>query len=242
MRKHRFFYAHALEINANVELDADTSHYIARVLRLKNSDTIYLFNNSGFEYCASITQINKRNVMVAITTSTRDKNESPLKIHLAQVIGKGEKMDLVIQKTTELGVCSITPLYSEHTIVKNIPERNSNKIEHWQKIAAAACAQSGRNMVPVINVPISLSNWLLQQECKHKLILSPDDKAQHVKNLNINDEVTVLIGPEGGFSATEIQLAVQHNFNLISLGPRILRTETAGFTAVAILQAIFGDL
>jgi 16S rRNA (uracil1498-N3)-methyltransferase len=237
MRKHRFYVAYPLALQSTIELDEDVSHYISRVLRLKNSDQIYLFNNSGSEYLAEITNMKKDHIAVKICESSADQNESPLQIILAQVIGKGEKMDLVIQKATELGVHSIVPLYSAHAVVKN-----TNKLAHWQKVAIAASCQSGRNYVPEIHQPQLFSEWLPTVRTAHKLILDPNTAAQNIKTLSINAAVTILIGPEGGFSANELTQAQQHNFTAITLGPRILRTETAGIATIAILQNLFGDL
>lgn len=242
MRKHRFYIDHEVSLNSAVTLDEEVSHYISRVLRLKLGDQIYLFNNSGSEFIANITDINKRTVITNVTDAIVDTNESPLQIHLAQVLGKGDKMDLVIQKATELGVTSITPLYSEHTVVKNVADRSAHKLEHWQKIAIAASCQAGRNFVPNINTPAMLKNWLQECTSSTKLILHPDQSAQHLKEINFSTDITILIGPEGGFSNNELQQAQQHNFININLGPRILRTETAGLATIAVLQALAGDL
>lgn len=242
MRKHRFFVAEQLTVGSNVNLPAEISHYISRVLRLKTDDIIYVFNNSGFEFTAAIHSLTKNTVSINIINAMPDTQESPLKINLAQVIAKGEKMDLVIQKATELGVTTITPLFSERTVVKKIAEKSEHKLEHWQKIAIAASCQCWRNYVPVINQPQALNSWLQQSNITStKLILTPSNKTQQLKNLNPAQEITLLIGPEGGFSDTEINTAQDHNFLPISLGPRILRTETAGIAAIAILQALYGD-
>ena len=241
MRKHRFFIENNLEIGDLVKLESDLSHYIGRVLRLTNNDLIFIFNNTGYEFQAKIQTVTKNCITVLISESTPDAQESPLRINLAQVIGKGEKMDLVIQKATELGVHSITPLYSERTVVKKVIDRSENKLEHWQKIAVAASGQCWRNFVPFINHPLSLDVWITQLTSTNKLILSTAQHTKRLKDLSINSEVTILIGPEGGFSQAELDLALMHNFTAISLGPRILRTETAGIAAISILQSLFGD-
>lgn len=241
MRKHRFFVQYNLEIENIVNLAPDLSHYIGRVLRLKINDLIFLFNNSGYEYQATIQTISRNNITVIINESKPDTQESPLRIHLAQVIAKGEKMDLVIQKATELGINSITPLYSERTVVKKIADRSEHKLEHWQKIAIAASSQCWRNYVPTINPPSSLNAWVIESSSQNKLILSTAQNTQRLKDLNIHSEVSILIGPEGGFSKDELNFAFEHKFIPISLGPRILRTETAGIAAISILQSLFGD-
>ncbi len=242
MRKHRFFCHTQIPLNSTLELDQEISHQIARVLRLEPTDVIYLFNNSGYEYTAQIESINKKSTTVKIISTTPDTQESKLKIHLAQVVGKGEKMDLVIQKATELGVSSITPLYSIRSVSKNIAAKTENKLEHWQRVAAAAACQCWRNLVPEINLSQDLAAWLNQPNNDQKIILAPDSNAQRIRDLKPQDNLTLLIGPEGGFDDVEIALALQHGFNKINLGPRILRTETAGIAAIAILQAMFGDI
>jgi len=241
MRKHRFFVPSNLIVGSAVALDADISHYIMRVLRLNVNDVIFVFNNSGYEYQAKIQDIDRKSVTISIIDALADAQESPLQINLAQVIGKGEKMDLVIQKATELGVNSITPLYSERTVAKNIASKVEHKMEHWQKIAIAASAQSWRNYVPQIHVSQTLDSWLLQTHDSHKLILSTIGSTKKINQLQIQNAVTILVGPEGGFSDAELELAQQQNFTAVSLGPRILRTETAGIAVVAMLQAIYGD-
>lgn len=241
MRKHRLFVKEALSLNSSVDLEPDLSHYVQRVLRLHDNDQVYLFNNSGNEYTATIVAIKRNCVSVNVTEISTEQTESPLQIHLAQVLGKGDKMDLVIQKATELGVKSIIPLYSEHTVVKIIADRVDHKLDHWQKIAIAASCQSWRNYVPTVYAPMALSKWLEQQQDQNKLILSVNPDAAHLKTLNLSGNVTVLIGPEGGFSAAELALAADQKFTAISLGPRILRTETAGVAIVACLQSLFGD-
>lgn len=242
MRKHRFFLSTELQVKQNLELDQDLSHQILRVLRLGIGDTIFLFNNTDCEFAATITNVNRKNVSIEIADQKIASIESPLSINLGQVLNKGDKMDLVIQKATELGVHSITPLYSEHAVIKPTADRTDNKIAHWQKIAIAACCQCGRNQLPIINPPQHLLTWINNNTDPNKLILSPSDTAHKLKQLNINAPITILIGPEGGFSTTEINMALKHDFKQISLGPRILRTETAGLAVIAILQAMYGDL
>lgn len=243
MRKHRFFFNQALTLNEQINFDAETSHQISRVLRLQIDDIIYVFNNTNIEFTAKIVAISKKNVSAIITAQTHLQDSIPgFKINLGQVIGKGEKMELVIQKATELGIHSITPLYSERSVVKLNAERSLNKHEHWQKIAIAASCQSWRNDVPLINPPQDLMDWISNNNDPNKIILSPHHGSQRIVDLVIADAATLLIGPEGGFSNTEVECALAKNFQAASLGPRILRTETAAIAAIAIMQAKFGDL
>lgn len=242
MRKYRFYVDQDIALQTTIELPADITHQISRVLRLRAAEQIYLFNNSGSEFTATLESITRNTATVIITASSEPIMESPLKINLGQVIGKGEKIDWVIQKATELGVHSITPLYSSRSISQPVQDRTISKIEHWQKIAIAACSQSWRNIVPIINLPQDINDWVTKCTDPYKLILSPSHSSQRLRNLNITPTVTILIGPEGGFSEAEVAHAISHRFTPVSLGPRILRTETAGLTAVAILQSMFGDL
>lgn len=242
MRKHRFFIHDSLELETTITLEGELSHQITRVLRLQVEDRIYLFNNSGLEYAAVIQAITRNAVIVMITSIDTTNTESPCAINLGQVIGKGEKMDYVIQKATELGVHSITPLYSENSVIKYTPEKITSKIMHWQKIAIAACCQSWRNIVPVVYPPQPLTKWIENNTDVNKLILTPDSTAQKLKINNTQMPISILIGPEGGFSTAEVNVALANKFSAISLGPRILRTETAGLAVIAILQAFYGDI
>jgi len=242
LRKHRFYYDNHLNLQQDVTLAADLSHQVSRVLRLQPQDQIYLFNNSNVEFGAIIKQITRNTVTVTICDSNNIDNESPLKINLGQVITKNEKMDLIIQKSTELGVHSITPLGSEFSIMKHDHARIDHKIEHWQKVAIAACCQCWRNTVPTIHHAATLTAWIDKNKDPQRLILSPHNTTIKLSSIDLQSPISILIGPEGGFSDAEVNYALEHGFNPISLGPRILRTETAGPAAIAILQAMGGDL
>ncbi len=251
MHKRRFFVPDDLSVNIAYEFAEDLAHQIVRVLRLRVGAQIFLFNNSGYEYAAAITNIARNSVTVQIIQTTADNCESPCQIHLAQVIGKGEKMEWVIQKATELGVTSITPLLSQYSVAKTSRERMPNKIDHWKKVAVAASCQAGRNLVPMINPIQEFADFVtnaITLPAATKLLLSPSDVAIKLRDHNNQNlcispiNISIVIGPEGGFSDTEIAQAQSHGFTIVSLGPRILRTETAGIAALAILQSIYGDL
>lgn len=242
MRRHRFFISQPLHSAQTLTLDAELTHYINNVLRLRNEDQIFLFNNTEYEFSAIIKDIKRNAITVQIIDTIPAQRESALQINLGQVLCKGSKFDLIIQKATELGVHSITPLYSEHSVIRPVSDREETKVEHWQKIAIAASCQSWRNIVPEIYAPQTLTNWLNKDITATKLILSPAANSTKLTALKINSPVNILIGPEGGFSDSEIAMAVQQNFLPISLGPRILRTETAGLATIAILQSHFGDM
>lgn len=245
---YRFFEQQNFLINKKFLLNQQNSHKIINVLRLSINNIINIFNNTNIEYTAKITRIeNKNNIEIIVLTATEKNSESPLKIHLAQAIAKHDNMDFVMQKATELGIHQITPIITDRTIVKVNNSQSIKKIEHWQAIATNASCQSGRTMIPKINNIILLNNFIINSNhihLKYKFILSPNNKTNNFSGFNLNSkqEIILIIGPEGGFSEQELNLAAQHDFININIGPRILRTETAALAAVSVLQAKFGDL
>ncbi|MEW6714445.1 MAG: 16S rRNA (uracil(1498)-N(3))-methyltransferase [Nitrospirota bacterium] len=208
------------------------------VLRVKTGEIITVFDGLGYRYDCKISQINKKNIIAKKLSKTPYSAESPVSITLAQGIAKGEKMDFIIQKATELGVAKILPLITERSQV-----RHTAKIERWRKIALSAAEQSCRGKVPEINEPVSLNDFL---EGRHiGIIFYEEDKGKHLKQtlqeFNDSKKITILIGPEGGFSKGEVNAAVEKGFQQASLGPRILRTETAAINAISIIQYELGD-
>ncbi len=242
MRIPRIYHSQALSLAQLVELEADAANHVGRVLRMEAGQALELFNNDGNNYAATIEQANKKQVTVKITAVTNNPSESPLRIHLGQVISRGDRMEFTIQKSVELGVNKITPLTSERCGVKLNQERFEKKRQQWQKVAIAACEQSGRSVVPEIASLQSLEQWVRENSQALKLNLHP--KAPYsIKTLPTPQHgVRLLIGPEGGLSESEIELCNQHQFQETLLGPRVLRTETAALTAIAALQCQFGDL
>lgn len=240
MRRSRLYLDQALAEGEPLTLPAASAHYLQQVLRLKQHAPITLFNGNGMEYHGTISSLQRREVVVSIDSVEAVNRESPLHSHLGIAISKGDRMDWVMQKTTELGVSEITPLWSERTEVKLKAERLEKKLQHWQKIIIAACEQSGRNTLPVLRPPQALSDWLGEDKPGLKLILHPGDNQASLTDEN-PAQVNLLIGPEGGFSDDEVHQALQNNFRHWVLGPRILRTETAPVVALAALQLQFGD-
>ncbi|MCL1065980.1 16S rRNA (uracil(1498)-N(3))-methyltransferase [Shewanella olleyana] len=231
-----------LTVNQQVKLDEDGAAHIGRVLRMNEGENITLFNGDGFDYLASIISANKKNVSVEIIEKTEKLSESPLDLHLGQVISRGDRMDFTIQKSVELGVTTITPLFSDRCGVKLSGERLEKKISQWQKIVISACEQSGRSFVPTVRPAMNLSQWCAEQTEALKLNLHP--RAAHgINGLSLeNNKVRLLIGPEGGLSEEEIAMTETHLFTDVLLGPRVLRTETASLTAITALQLRFGDI
>ncbi|WP_081299182.1 16S rRNA (uracil(1498)-N(3))-methyltransferase [Gilliamella sp. wkB308] len=228
--------------NSIMTLDDNAFNHLIRVLRMKTGENIILFDGTNHITPATIHEINKKSVTVKTATTILDNRESPLNIHLGQVISRGEKMEFTIQKSVELGVTSITPLLSERCGVKLDAERLDKKVNQWQKIVISACEQCGRNIVPVIHPVMKLENWCANLNSGLRLNLHPKAK-QGVKHLPTEQtDISLLIGPEGGLSDDEINMTHQYQFTDILLGPRILRTETAALTALTALQVQFGDL
>lgn len=252
MSNPRIYQQQPLSVGETITLCDDAFGHTIRVLRLKIGDGLTLFNGelndcSLGEYQAEITQVSKKNAQVLIKSFIAKDNESPLNIHLGQGISRGDRMDFTLQKSVELGVNTITPLFTERCGVKLTGERLQKKLDQWQKIVNSACEQSGRCTVPTVLPAVYLDEWLLQQTASLKLNLHP--KAQYsIMNLpesNITDSqqrVRLLIGPEGGLSDDEINRANEASFVDVLLGPRILRTETAALTAITALQCRFGDI
>lgn len=243
MRIPRIYHPESLEYQTQCQLSEDAANHVGRVLRMVEGEQLELFDGSNHIYPAIITESNKKSVKVNILGRELSDKESNLKIHLGQVISRGERMEFTIQKSVELGVNVITPLWSERCSVKLDGERMDKKIQQWQKIVIAACEQCGRNVVPEIRPLMKLQDWCAEDDGAIKLNLHP--RAQHsIKTLPMipKDGVRLLIGSEGGLSEQEIVQTQQKGFTEILLGKRVLRTETASLAAISALQIYFGDL
>ena len=243
MRIPRIYHPELLEYQTQCQLSEDAANHVGRVLRMGEGEQLELFDGSNHIYPAIITESNKKSVKVNILGRELSDKESNLKIHLGQVISRGERMEFTIQKSVELGVNVITPLWSERCGVKLDGERMDKKIQQWQKIVIAACEQCGRNVVPEIRPLMKLQDWCAEDDGALKLNLHP--RAQHsIKTLPMipKDGVRLLIGSEGGLSEQEIVQTQQKGFTEILLGKRVLRTETASLAAISALQIYFGDL
>lgn len=238
----RIYQAVTLSEQTTLRLDENATHHLSRVLRVKKGDYLIIFNGKGGEYKTIITDIDKKAVTVDILSHYPREAESPIDLHLAQGIARGEKMDFIIQKAVELGVSKITPIITERCNVRLMPEREEKRTKHWQSIAISACEQCGRNQIPIIFSPVFLNEWLAQVKADHCFVLSPHVEAKLPVTLSQDTSIVLLIGPEGGLSDLEVTTAFQHGFLPLKLGPRVLRTETAAITSLAILQYRFGDL
>ncbi|STY27895.1 16S rRNA methyltransferase [Legionella wadsworthii] len=242
MRAVRIYQAGDYHTGQLLELSPEASQHVGVVLRMKVGERLTLFCGDNREFEATIETVKKKQVTVIIESTKHENRESPLSLHLAQAISKGERMEFVMQKAVELGVASITPIMTERCVVKLDQGRLTKKLHQWQAIVIAACEQSGRNTIPLVHPPMTLEHYIAQTTADLKLILHPG-KNKKWRDYTIGPSaIALIIGPEGGLSDHEVQLAMKHGFQSLSLGPRILRTETAAITALSILQAVGGDL
>ncbi|WP_028388982.1 16S rRNA (uracil(1498)-N(3))-methyltransferase [Legionella fairfieldensis] len=242
MREIRIYQAGAYCVGQSLDLSAEAGQHVGIVLRMQPGDRIILFCGDNREFDAILTTVHKRKVSVTILAERIISRESPRLIHLAQAISKGERMEWVIQKAVELGVTSISPLVTIRSVVKLDEERMEKKRLQWQAIAIAACEQSGRNQVPQIKTIQSLTEYLQQSHPGLKFILHPKG-AQSWRDYNFaQPELSLLVGPEGGFNPEELEQIFKAQYNPLCLGPRVLRTETAAIAALSVLQAVCGDL
>ena len=248
MRLTRVYVDGPLSPGARVTLAGSAARHVTHVLRLRPGQALTLFNGRGGEYAATIEALHGKKVTVAVGEPRALERESPLELTLAQGVSRGERMDFIVQKATELGVSRIVPLLTERTVVRLGTAEGERKLEHWRAIAVAACEQSGRNRLPQLEPPRPLSQLLRDgagasgAKPAISLLLSPRAAARLDEVPGPAHSVTVLIGPEGGLSDAEQQAAAAAGFLPVSLGPRILRTETAALAALTVLQLEFGDL
>jgi 16S rRNA (uracil1498-N3)-methyltransferase len=231
-----------LSPGAEIALPEAAARHAVTVLRLQVGDALRLFNGAGGEYGARLVAVNKREARVRLTEFHAAERESPLAITLALAISAGERMDYSLQKATELGVTAIQPLATERGVVKLDGERADKRLQHWQHVVIAACEQCGRNRVPAVAPVQKLYAYLATVDRKQRLLLLSPDAATPLKQVPRSADVVLLIGAEGGLAPAECQAAEASGFEPVSLGPRILRTETAPVAALAVLQALWGDI
>ncbi len=240
MREIRLYTNQSLNNGDIVALEAGPSHHLTRVLRAQPGDPVILFNGKGLNWNCQIDHIDKRRVTLSVGHATDPRNESPLAIHLGLCLSKGDRFDWAIQKSTELGVSTITPLFSERVDVKLPADRVAKRLAHWQQIVVGACEQCGRAVVPTLSAPTALSAWVAQQRCELRLVLH--HRATGALPKMTPGSVALLVGPEGGLTELDLAQASTAGFVNLKLGPRVLRTETAPAVALAVLGARWGDI
>lgn len=239
----RFYCPPPLPSGACFELPHEAANHAHRVLRLRVNDPVQVFDGVGNALDAAIIEINGKRVMLSKLGACAGKPLQRLHIVLAQAMCGSEKMDWIVQKATELGVAEIRPVQAQRSVAKLSSERAEKRIEHWRSVTVSACEQCGRNTLPQVHAPQDFSAWLAQMRDipDTKLILSPGSDLSLHKLPAPQGKVALLIGPEGGFSAEESQLAQLAGFISTRLGAHVLRTETAAIAGVAALQTLWGD-
>ena len=243
MRTPRICVFDPLAPGMELKLPAQAGEHLVRVLRLERGQPLVLFNGDGREYQAELIQLAKQAVVARIISEgTAVNRESPLELPLAQGIARGEKMDMILQKATELGVRHIVPLITSRTEVKLDVERSGRRMAHWRAIIAGACEQSGRAHLPSLAEPLRLPEWAAQlpDSAGLRLALDPDGRFSP-RDLPALAAAVLVVGPEGGLSDQDMSQLGQSGFQGLRLGPRILRTETAGLAAIAAMQVMHGD-
>ena len=242
--KTRLFSPDSLVADSELWLGGEQAKYVTRVLRLKAKDKLIVFDGSCGEYEAFVKAFEKGRVLLQVGRRQAVDIESPLAIHLVQGISRGGRMDVVIQKSTELGVRRITPVITEFSVVKLGKDRATSRHEHWQKICISACEQCGRNTLPEIDSPQKLAHWLSEYEgtTSTRIMLDPQCGESISELEEPENGVALLIGPEGGLSDGERAQCLNSGFRPVTLGPRVLRTETAAVAGIAVLQTLWGDL
>ncbi|HEX4267128.1 MAG TPA: 16S rRNA (uracil(1498)-N(3))-methyltransferase [Steroidobacteraceae bacterium] len=243
MRLTRVHVAPPLAAGHRHTIEGDAANHITRVLRLEPGAPLTVFDGRGGEYAARIESLRKHAVIIEVQERSPTSRESSLSLTLAQGVSRGERMDWVVQKATELGVSAIVPVLTERTVVKLDSRQSERKLAHWRGIAIAACEQSGRDRIPDIVAPLGLDDYLRSVDPQTtRLLLSPTG-TQRVDDLKAPERrMVVLIGPEGGLAEIEQRAAIGAGFVAVRLGPRVLRTETAAVSALTLLQHRFGDL
>lgn len=266
---HRFFIDEEAIEGEVVKVTGSDFNHISHSLRMKKGDQFIVNNGDGLDYIVEIGKISGQMVIGTIIDSEKNKNEPSINVTLAQAVPKKNNMDLIVQKCTEIGIKKIIPIYTERTIVKLSGKKRQKKIDRWRKIAEEAAKQSGRGVIPVIGQLIEFTNLesifseyeliLIPWEDEQKLALKEileclySDNQNNVQNNNFNKSkqnnrdiktknILIIIGPEGGFSPDEIQYVEKSGGYAVTLGPRILRTETAGFVALTVLLYQAGEL
>lgn len=236
----RFFCPDGLLPASDMPLPAAVAHHAERVLRLAVGDPVTLFDGQGGECAASILAFGKQ-PLARLGPRLAIERESPLQITLVQALASGDKMDWVVQKAVELGVAAVQPVAAERSVLKLAGERADKRVAHWQQVAVAACEQSGRNRVPVVGEILPLAKYLARPFDGTRLILAPGADGALARKARPSRPLAILIGPEGGWSPAELDLAARAGCAPLALGPRVLRTETAGLAALAAMQTVWGD-
>lgn len=244
MRLTRVYVDEPVTAGKRLVVAGSAANHIARVLRLRSGDALTVFDGSGGEFGARVEEFRKAAVVVSVEEHRTLDRESPLSLTLAQGISRGERMDWIIQKATELGASRIVPVFTKRSVVRLDDKQAERKLQHWRAIAVSACEQCGRNRLPDVAPPIDFFDVLPAGFSlgETRLLLSPTGDLRIDDLEDVGKGITVLIGPEGGLEDVEHETAVAAGFQAVRMGPRVLRTETAAIAALTIIQRYFGDL
>lgn len=255
VRLTRVFIQGELQSGSVLELPRETGAHLAKVLRARSGDEIVLFNGDGREFTGAIEKVQGLRVSASVGAARSIDRESPFRLTLVQSVPRGDRMDFIVQKATELGVARIVPVLSQRSVVRLDESQSTSKQAHWRAVAVSACEQCGRNRLPSVDAPKPLLNYLgsLTQATEGgslRLVLEPERARQIQHPGHSIDSASlapalraeIAIGPEGGFAAEELEAFNLSAFSRVTLGPRVLRTETAAIAAIAVLQARFGDM
>ncbi len=240
MRIPRVYLDQTLDSGSTIPLSTEAHRHVVNVLRLREKDKLIVFNAQGNEFSAHIKSIEKKQTSITIEQQQQNHTTSPLHIELGLSLIKNDKLDFAIQKSVELGVACITPLAADRSTIKLDSKRELKRQAHWQGIIQSACEQSGRNILPRLNALQNISNWLESSDTAG-IVFEPAATTSLDKLIHC-ESIRIIIGPEGGFSRPELENIVQHGFEQVRLGPRVLRAETAAITAISALQLLWGDL
>lgn len=237
----RIFCEQRLGPGAQFSLDDAAAQHVGKALRLRTGDTLVVFDGTGGEYPAVIQRMDRERVDVKVGSFRPEEPAPGFAIGLVQGLPEADKMDWILQKATELGVAWVQPVVCERSVVRLSGERAAKREAHWQRVVIAACEQSGRTRVPAVRPTLGLRDWAAGPSAARRWVLLPDAEEALVAQSAPQGDVELLVGPEGGFSDREIDVATHVGFQPLSLGPRVLRTETAPLAALAAIQSLWGD-
>ncbi|MFE8032672.1 16S rRNA (uracil(1498)-N(3))-methyltransferase [Thiohalocapsa marina] len=241
MRIHRIYTPQGLAVGTRLRLEPTASKHLTQVLRLKAGDPLVLFNGDGRDYAGALCSAERASAQVQIDAVGEPEPVPALAITLALGISRGERMDYALQKAVELGVTRVRPLFTERSVVRLRDERLQKRVQHWQGVIVAACEQSGRRRLPRLAGPEALLDWLPRAQPGGLLLDHRGAVPLPSLSPPADDQLTVLVGPEGGLAPAEREAALGQGFRAVRLGPRIMRTETAPLAALAAIQTLWGD-
>ena len=238
-RMHRVFTDQPLETGQSLSLIDERAHYLLRVLRAGVGQAVAVFNGDGADYAARVVRLDRAAVTLQLGDVLAARAESPLHITLVQAVSKGERMDTSLQKATELGASAFQPVFTARTEVRLQQGKLERRMDHWHKVIISACEQSGRARIPDLRMPADLTTWAQQSSGAGRIVLVPGRAS--LTQVPVGQAIELVVGPEGGLDDREVEFLEMKGTTAASLGPRILRTETAGPAAIAILQSLAGD-